>query len=134
MVFRYSCLTLKIIAVLALAFVTQSNLSGAQFAPGTGPADQLQLPPPFATPSARNTSKVIGWPAGKTPTAVSGFTVSRFAEKLDNPRWVYALPNEDILVVEAMRDSPNRPGNRPIASPCFATATTTALPMFAKLS
>lgn len=110
MVFRYSCLTLKIIAVLALAFVTQSNLSGAQFAPGTGPADQLQLPPPFATPSARNTSKVIGWPAGKTPTAVSGFTVSRFAEKLDNPRWVYALPNEDILVVEAMRDSPNRPG------------------------
>ena len=65
MVFRYSCLTLKIIAVLALAFVTQSNLSGAQFAPGTGPADQLQLPPPFATPSARNTSKVIGWPAGR---------------------------------------------------------------------
>ena len=46
-------------------------------------------------------SKVIGWPAGKTPTAPSGFVVTQFAANLDNPRWLYVLPNGDVLVAEA---------------------------------
>jgi len=81
----------------------------ARYAPGTGPADQLQLPAPFATPSVRNNSKVIGWPKGKMPIAAPGFEVSLFAENLDNPRQAYALPNGDILVVEAVREWIGRP-------------------------
>ena len=78
------------------------------YAPGTGPADQLQLPAPFSTPSVRNTSKVIGWPDGKLPTPAPGFMVSLFADKLDNPRQAYVLPNGDVLVVEATREWPGR--------------------------
>ncbi len=59
------------------------------------------LPAPFATSSARNFSKVIGWPAGKTPMAPQGFVVSRFADSLDNPRWIYVGSNGDVFIAES---------------------------------
>ncbi|MEO7309685.1 MAG: sorbosone dehydrogenase family protein [Chitinophagaceae bacterium] len=64
-------------------------------------ADSVSLPAPFATPSVSNNSKVIGWPAGKTPVAPEGFAVTKFAEGLDNPRWVYVGPNGDVFVAMA---------------------------------
>ena len=42
------------------------------------------LPPPFATRSKRNYSKVIGWHNGKTPIAPAGFIVAKFADHLQN--------------------------------------------------
>lgn len=75
----------------------------------TGPSDQIVLPPPFATPSARNNSKVIGWPEGRKPMAAPGFEVSLFAENFDNPRQAYVLPNGDVLVVESTREWRDRP-------------------------
>jgi glucose/arabinose dehydrogenase len=59
------------------------------------------LPLPYATKSAVNFSKVIGWPEDVTPKAPEGFTVSLFAGGLNNPRWIYVAPNGDILVAEA---------------------------------
>ncbi|HET9277219.1 MAG TPA: hypothetical protein VFN95_03515, partial [Flavitalea sp.] len=38
------------------------------------------LPPPYATKSATNFSKVVGWSDGKTPVAPRGFTVTKFAD------------------------------------------------------
>ncbi|SHG92080.1 Glucose/arabinose dehydrogenase, beta-propeller fold [Flavobacterium frigidimaris] len=61
----------------------------------------LTLPPPYATESKTNNSKVIGWPEGKTPTAPEGFTVTKFADGFENPRWTYIAPNNDIFVVES---------------------------------
>lgn len=96
---------LVVIAAWTFSCATAQNDSREiSFAPGTGPIDKLALPAPFATPSARNTSKVIGWPKGKMPTPAPGFDVSLFAENLDNPRQAYVLPNGDILVVEATRE------------------------------
>ena len=95
-------------ALIYACTTAQDNRATHQYAPGTGPADQLQMPQPFATPSARNNSKVIGWPKGKMPVAAPGFEVSLFAENLDNPRQAYVLPNKDILVVEAIREWPGR--------------------------
>lgn len=99
---------LAVAAAFALSFATADGPSKVSYAPGTGPVDQLQLPAPFATPSARNTSKVIGWPQGRMPKAAPGFEVSLFADNLDNPRQAYVLPNQDILVVEATREWPGR--------------------------
>ncbi|MBC7888989.1 MAG: sorbosone dehydrogenase family protein [Ferruginibacter sp.] len=64
-------------------------------------ADTAILPAPFATPSKRNVSKIIGWPQDKTPIAPPGFSVTRFADSLDNPRWLYVAPNGDIFVAMA---------------------------------
>jgi glucose/arabinose dehydrogenase len=95
--------------VMSCATTGQNDLPDSQYEPGTGPVDKLRLPAPFATPSVRNTSKVIGWPKGKMPTAAPGFEVSLFAEDLNNPRSIYILPNHDVLVVQAIREFPDRP-------------------------
>ncbi len=63
--------------------------------------EKLRLPAPYATPSVTNYCTVIGWPQDKTPVAPQGFRVSRFAEKLDNPRWIYVAPSGDVFVSEA---------------------------------
>ncbi|HYG51859.1 MAG TPA: sorbosone dehydrogenase family protein [Flavobacteriales bacterium] len=62
-----------------------------------------QLPPPYATESAVKMSKVIGWDAGMKPTAPKGFTVTRFADSLEHPRWIYQLPNGDVLIAETQK-------------------------------
>lgn len=97
------------LAFFAAACAAVSNQADHKFETGTGPGDRVALPAPFATPSVRNTSKVIGWPAGKVPRAAAGFEVALFADKLDNPRQAYVLSNRDILVVEAVREFPDRP-------------------------
>jgi len=69
----------------------------------------LTLPPPYATESKTNNSKVIGWSEGKTPKAPEGFTVTKFADGFENPRWTYIAPNQDIFVVESgTRSSKNQ--------------------------
>lgn len=64
------------------------------------------LPPPYATKSVKNFSRVVGWDAGQTPQAPEGFTVTRYAEGLENPRWMYMLPNGDMLVAESNSNHP----------------------------
>ncbi|WP_406844539.1 PQQ-dependent sugar dehydrogenase [Flavobacterium soyae] len=61
----------------------------------------ITLPSPYATESKTNNSKVIGWPDGITPKAPEGFTVAKFADGFENPRWTYIAPNQDIFVVES---------------------------------
>ncbi len=48
-----------------------------------------------------NFSQARPWPAGAHPTVPDGFRVSAYASGLDHPRWLYVLPNGDVLVAEA---------------------------------
>jgi glucose/arabinose dehydrogenase len=74
----------------------------------TGPAEQLVLPPPYATKAVANPSVTIAWPDGKTPVALLGFEVSLFADALDNPRSIFVLPTGDVLVMESLRRQGSR--------------------------
>lgn len=47
-----------------------------------------------------NVADAVGWPQGVTPIAADGLTVEAFAAGLDHPRWLYVLPNGDVLVAE----------------------------------
>ncbi len=80
---------------------TSSNKEVAKSNSGSAVFSGDSLPEPFATKSSRNFSKVLAWPAGKTPVAPEGFVVSRFADSLDNPRWIYVSSNGDIFVAES---------------------------------
>jgi len=73
---------------------------------GTG--SQPNIPPPHhsAVPTV-NVVKARGWPAGAKPAAADGLTVTAFARGLDHPRWLYVLPNGDVLVAET--NAPPRP-------------------------
>jgi glucose/arabinose dehydrogenase len=63
--------------------------------------DTIKLPKPFETKSTTNFSKVIGWVNGKMPIAPQGFTVTKYADSLKSIRWIYVLPNGDVLVSQA---------------------------------
>ena len=54
-----------------------------------------------------NIAPAKGWPQGGMPTAMAGLTVMPFATGLDHPRWVYVLPNGDVLVAES--NAPPKP-------------------------
>ena len=51
---------------------------------------------------------VVGWQNGATPAVADGLAVGAFATGLDHPRWLYRLPNGDVLVAET--NSPPRKG------------------------
>jgi glucose/arabinose dehydrogenase len=91
--------------VLFLSIVACGNVVAEKKIAGTRTgfiiAAKDTLPPPFATKSVRNDSKVIAWPEGKTPVAPEGFIVTKFADSLDSPRWVYVAGNGDVFVAEA---------------------------------
>lgn len=59
------------------------------------------FPAPFATKSKMNFSNAMGWKDGEKPTAPAGFTVTKYADSFENPRWMYVTPNGDVLVAEA---------------------------------
>jgi len=84
------------------------------------------LPPPYATPSARNFAHVIRRPANAWPKAPPGFHVTIFASGLDQPRKIITAPNGDIFVAESaagrihlFRDSKDR--GKPDVSRIFAS-------------
>jgi len=54
-----------------------------------------------------NIAPAEGWAEGAMPTAAEGLAVNAFASGLDHPRWLYVLPNGDVLVAES-----NAPSNR----------------------
>lgn len=73
---------------------------------GTGPSPRLPEPNKTMIPTV-NIAPAVGWPQGATPKAASGTQVTAFADKLDHPRWLYVLPNGDVLVAET--NAPPRP-------------------------
>jgi glucose/arabinose dehydrogenase len=44
---------------------------------------------------------VVGWRDGAMPIPAAGLRVQPFASGLDHPRWLYTLPNGDVLVAES---------------------------------
>ncbi len=86
---------------LYIVSCSSSNSSDNNMQDTSETTNEHGLPEPYATqPTAKN-SKVINWPNGKTPIAPEGFVVKQFAKDLKNPRWIYQLPNGDILVAES---------------------------------
>jgi glucose/arabinose dehydrogenase len=73
---------------------------------GQGGNPELPAPAGSALPTMK-IAKNIGWTAGAKPTPAPGLAVNAFAEGLDHPRWLYRLPNGDILVAETT--SPPQP-------------------------
>jgi hypothetical protein len=92
-----SLLPFALLALACSACAEQATLSVEQ---GTGPDPQLPAPVTDLLPTV-NIAKAIGWPADAQPQGISGTRVNAFAEGLDHPRWLYMLPNGDVLVAES---------------------------------
>lgn len=97
-----------LLAGVFAALATSTAL--AQDDPTTpGAKAATKLPAPFATPSATKHVKVIGWPKDHKPTVPEGFVVAAFAEHIKSPRWIYPLPNGDVLVAQSNTDKNSSP-------------------------
>jgi glucose/arabinose dehydrogenase len=66
-------------------------------------ADTPKLPPPFATPSVRNTPRVIPQPAGAKLNVPAGFTMEIWAEGFKTPRIMVLGPSNEIILSDAAR-------------------------------
>lgn len=75
-------------------------------AAGSGPNPTLPPPDKSLFPTV-NIAPATGWPEGQTPIAASGMRVVAFAGNLEHPRWIYVLPNGDVLVAET--NAPPKP-------------------------
>ena len=108
-------MTTKILCRLAIAYGLTSLLSASSC--GGRKSDNqsntvvntsvqtVKLPQPYATKSSVNFCKVVGWNNGAVPLAPKGFKVTRFKDSLRSARWIYVLPNGDILVSQANSES-----------------------------
>ena len=79
--------------------------SPATPAAGVGPAPQLPAPEKRLIPTV-HIAPAQGWPQGAMPLAPAGFKVTALATGLAHPRWVYTLPNGDVLVAESNKPAP----------------------------
>ncbi|MBX4139079.1 MULTISPECIES: sorbosone dehydrogenase family protein [Pseudomonas] len=97
---------LALLIMLAGSLTACGESSTLQISDGTGPSPRLPQPNKTLIPTV-NIAPAIGWPDGAKPTAAPGLQVSAFAEGLDHPRWLYVLPNGDVLVAET--NAPPKP-------------------------
>jgi glucose/arabinose dehydrogenase len=91
------------LAALAAGCGDHAHLNIVQ---STGPAPVL--PPEVHTPIPTiHVARAVGWPQGGQPVAAAGLRVAPFATGLEHPRWLYTLPNGDILVAETNAPPPD---------------------------
>ncbi|MDN3580178.1 PQQ-dependent sugar dehydrogenase [Mucilaginibacter flavus] len=94
-----------LIIIPALLFAACKPKKASNFNNADTVADKsnqvVKLDAPYATKAVKNYCDVIGWPKNKTPVAPAGFTVSLYADGLNNPRNIYVAANGDVFVSEA---------------------------------
>ena len=66
---------------------------------GIGPAPTLPEPQPSLIPTI-HVAEAKGWGNAGKPRAASGTIAGAYARELKHPRWLYVLPNGDVLVAE----------------------------------
>lgn len=87
------------VIVLSLAAAACGGNANLPVSAGTGPEPVLPEPRNTLIPLV-NVARVARWEEGATPVAADGLVVNAFATGLDHPRWLYVLPNGDVLVAE----------------------------------
>ena len=101
---------LVLIGVASLSLAACSEEATLPKNADTGPDPVLSAPKSSILPTV-NIAPAIGWPAGSKPIAASGLSVTAYASGLNHPRWLYVLPNGDVLVAET--NAPTRPADNP---------------------
>lgn len=104
---RILIIIVGLIAVAAafLFYVSRPDKARLDADAVAGQRPQISEPRAETFPTVR-IAKAVGWPQGAKPTAAAGLNVNAFASGLDHPRWIYRLPNGDVLVAES--NSPPR--------------------------
>ena len=95
---RSALTTLAILCLLGFTACASDNAS-LPVESGMGPEPTLPEPEDRWIPTV-NVAKASPWQDGAMPEAAEGLRVNAFAQGLSHPRWLYVLPNGDVLVAE----------------------------------
>ena len=108
MAISYARLRVALLAVLLLCLALTACGEFARLPISAGIGTRPTLPPPNQTliPTV-NIAPATPWPNGVMPTPAAGTRVAAFASGLAHPRWLYVLPNGDVLVAET--NAPPKP-------------------------
>lgn len=93
----------KLVAMIGAAAILMRRFTATDDAPAFGNAPTI----PEAKEQGIMTLKMPtakGWEPGQVPDAAPGLKVNAFASGLRHPRWIYVLPNNDVLVAEASQE------------------------------
>ncbi|WP_296950891.1 sorbosone dehydrogenase family protein [uncultured Massilia sp.] len=100
---------------LAAALLGALSLSASaqQYPVGWGPNPALPAPQKSLIPTL-NVAEAKPWPQGTRPVPAQGLAATPYGSGLDHPRWLYVLPNGDVLVAESNKpkDGPKEGGIR----------------------
>lgn len=105
---KHILIILAIVLVLAGAVIwwaVQPDVATLPIAKVEGERPTISAPRDQTIPTIA-VADAVGWKDGARPVAAPGLKVVPFANGLDHPRWLYRLPNGDILVAET--NSPPR--------------------------
>jgi glucose/arabinose dehydrogenase len=98
--------TAMLLAIAAFALVGCGDTAKLSDQASHGPTPQIPEPTKSLIPTI-SIAKATGCPDGSKPKAASGLAVNALAKDLDHPRWLFVLPNGDVLVAES--NAPERP-------------------------
>ena len=101
-----SSIRLVAAAAAIVALAACGEVAKLPVAAGTGTNPTLPEPNKTLLPTM-NIAPAQGWAEGTKPTPAAGTQVNAFATGLDHPRWLYVLPNGDVLVAET--NAPPKP-------------------------
>ena len=99
------CLT-ALSALIAFGVAGCAETAKLPVSAGIGASPRLPEPDPPLIPTV-HVAEAVGWHAGAKPTGAPGTIVNAFASGLKHPRWLYVLPNGDVLVAET--NAPPKP-------------------------
>lgn len=94
----------RIVAMIGGAAILMRRWGKETDAPAVGSQPEI----PDASPQSIPTLKMPtarGWKAGELPEVADGLAVNAFAKDLIHPRWICVLPNDDVLVAEALPEA-----------------------------
>src|SRR5262245_50164274 len=93
-------------AASAAAVVGCGDMARLPVESGMGPKPVLPEPRKSVIPTV-NVATANSWAEGAKPTPAPGLKVTAYATNLEHPRWLYVLPNGDVLVAET--NAPPKP-------------------------
>ncbi len=107
-----TALSILVILTVFVACTACSTVGPTDVGPVASPNDSVGANPTLPEPDKKlipvvQIAEAKGWPPGMTPVGAAGVKVNAFATGLVHPRWVYVLPNGDVLVAET--NAPERP-------------------------
>jgi len=100
--YRYACSFL----LAAACGTTPAHAQAPAMPVGFGPQPALPVPDKQLIPTV-NVAPVQRWTAAQRPAVAAGLAIQPYARDLDHPRWLYVLPNGDVLVAET--NAPPKP-------------------------